>query len=64
MDNAFIYKHALNFRFDCPLMNTMWYPNITFTQCYTYYIIMTLVCVVIPANIIDFLVVLFRLNVK
>lgn len=47
---------------ETPLTNTVWYPARTYTMCRPYYLLMTIFCVAIPTNIVDFLAELFRIQ--
>lgn len=49
-------------RYELPLLNTFWYPEPSFTQCHVYYVLMTVICLAIPTNIIDW--VTDRLHIK
>lgn len=63
MTNKDILECSTSLRYETPLLNTLWYPNPTFTSSHLAYTVLTIFCVAIPTNVIDFLVRLLKLKI-
>lgn len=54
---------AVQYRYICPPLNIFWYPNPTFVTCQFYFVLLNVFCLVIPTNIIDFFLDLFKVKI-
>lgn len=52
------------FRYQLPLLQTLWYPSVTFTSCYFYYVLLNILFLAIPSNILDYCLDLFKFKTR
>lgn len=64
MDQMDMLYNVKDFKFLLPLEHTIWYPNVTFTACHTYYVLLTVIFLAIPTNIADFFLDLFKIKTQ
>lgn len=64
VSSKFIFELAEKYRFERPLLQMFWYPNMTFTKCHAYFVLLTVLCLAIPTNILDFFLDLFHVKIQ